>query len=361
MVSQASRIGWFCPYAPLEILLAAGAVPVHLRGEQPTLDRTERYIAGNTCLYVKHLLETGLSGQWSGLKAVVLTNSCDCMMRLRDLWAEYVDAPPLLYLEIPRKDSAAAVIYFREQLNRFVADLESLMGRTISSRDISAAMDRVNSVRALMAEVFERQKTDPPRLTGSELWSLIQQSAKLTPEEFVRAVEARPERLGDGPAKIGRPRILIAGAKSDRPELIHLVEQAGGAVVAIDDCLGLRSLEPAGNPTGDPIDDLARYYLGRIGCPRKPGGQTRLDRLAGLADDYRADGVIFSHVKFCDFNLFEGPPLRAAMNAKGVHFLDLEHDYVFSDLERLGVRVEAFVETLQGGLASEKAAEGGGS
>ncbi len=79
-----------------------------------------------------------------------------------------------------------------------------------------------------------------------------------------------------------------------------------------------------------------------------PGFEIRLERLEGLIRDYNVNGVIYSGLKFCDYSLFETPQLEKFLKGKGLPLLTLENDYVWGDIGRLRIRVEAFLEMLRG-------------
>ena len=99
----------------------------------------------------------------------------------------------------------------------------------------------------------------------------------------------------------------------------------------------------------DPLAALARRYLQGRSCPRMPGGATRLARMADLAREYGAAGVIYSTLRFCDYSLFEAPRVEEMSLRIGLPVLVLENDYVWADRERLRTRLEAFLEMIGGG------------
>jgi benzoyl-CoA reductase/2-hydroxyglutaryl-CoA dehydratase subunit BcrC/BadD/HgdB len=63
-----------------------------------------------------------------------------------------------------------------------------------------------------------------------------------------------------------------------------------------------------------------------------------------LIQDYSIDGVIYSNLKYCDYSLFEIPYIESYLKRRDVPMLVLENDYLFTDVERLKIRVEAFME-----------------
>ncbi len=73
-------------------------------------------------------------------------------------------------------------------------------------------------------------------------------------------------RREKSPLKKG-PRIFVDGACLDNIELIKLVEEIGGNVVADTICNGTRDHLPKTDVGGDPIDALAHRYLDKGQLP----------------------------------------------------------------------------------------------
>jgi benzoyl-CoA reductase/2-hydroxyglutaryl-CoA dehydratase subunit BcrC/BadD/HgdB len=134
----------------------------------------------------------------------------------------------------------------------------------------------------------------------------------------------------------------------DRPDLLRMVEDAGGAVVVFDDCLGLPHYSMRIEDGPDPIASLARGYLDRPPCARWPDFRSRMQRVRQLVRDFRIDGIIHSGLTFCDYSMFETPLLAATLKEDRVPLLVIENDYLWSDAPRIQTRVEAFLEMVQG-------------
>ena len=97
---------------------------------------------------------------------------------------------------------------------------------------------------------------------------------------------------------------------------------------------------------GDPIANLAGYYLERPPCPAKfqpshDSGRYLLDQVRQT----RAGGVVFALEKFCEPHAFDYALVQPALDRAGVPHLLLEMEQVPS-LEGLRTRLQAFVEML---------------
>ena len=91
------------------------------------------------------------------------------------------------------------------------------------------------------------------------------------------------------------------------------------------------------------MNALAERYLQKASCPRMEGIEERFQRLKGLARECRAEGIVYSTVKFCDMHLYEAPLMRITSEDAGYPVLFLENDYEWTGLEQMKTRVEAFL------------------
>ena len=80
-------VGYFCSYVPVEVLTAAGALPVRLRGPGSTdSGPADAYLSSRTCTYVRHTLTLALEGKYDFLDGQIALNTCDHVRRAFDLW-----------------------------------------------------------------------------------------------------------------------------------------------------------------------------------------------------------------------------------------------------------------------------------
>jgi benzoyl-CoA reductase/2-hydroxyglutaryl-CoA dehydratase subunit BcrC/BadD/HgdB len=144
-------------------------------------------------------------------------------------------------------------------------------------------------------------------------------------------------------------RLLATGCVAPTG-LIASLEQQGVAVVADDLCGGGRYLvegeEDELTSAADPFVYLARAYLARPPCPRMREEERRWEGLIRLVKEYRAQGVIYFSLKFCDYHHYAFPLLRQRLRAESIPLLRLEGEYHSATGGQLGTRVRAFMEAL---------------
>ena len=349
--SKKKKIGWLCSYVPEEIIIAAGLEPVRLKGAVKSIKEADAYIFSNLCPYLKNILDSGLRNKFGNIEGIIFTNSCDGMHRLVDLWTQYVKTPFTYMLEIPKNRDEHGIKYFAAQFHELKKGLEEVFAVNISDPKLEQAISLMNDHRAMMMDLFDKQKENPPLYQGSELLALCMKETTCPKDETTEKLKNL-----SGQSKTSNhvhdksPRILVMGNVVDAPTLFKMVETAGAAVVVFDTCNGSKHYADPVENGPNPLEDLARRYLLKPPCARIPGFDARIERLERLIDEYSINGVIYSSLKFCDYSLFEAPQMEAFLKKDRVPVLVLENDYVWSDEGRLKTRVEAFLEMISGGF-----------
>ncbi|MEW5725498.1 MAG: 2-hydroxyacyl-CoA dehydratase family protein, partial [Thermodesulfobacteriota bacterium] len=79
-------IGYFCSYAPEELILAAGAHPFRLFGTREQISLADAHLQSYCCSLARGALEEALSGRLAFLEGAVFPHTCDTIQRLSDLW-----------------------------------------------------------------------------------------------------------------------------------------------------------------------------------------------------------------------------------------------------------------------------------
>ena len=74
----------------------------------------------------------------------------------------------------------------------------------------------------------------------------------------------------------------------------------------------------------------------------------RRETVRQLAEDYRADGVLYEQPKFCDFWGYERTLAVQVMREEyGIPTLGIDREYVVRGSGQLSTRIQAFVESLE--------------
>jgi benzoyl-CoA reductase/2-hydroxyglutaryl-CoA dehydratase subunit BcrC/BadD/HgdB len=265
-------------------------------------------------------------------------------------------------MDVPHTVHKAALEKFKEEIKGFKKSLESFTGKEISPEKLKKAIKIHNDQRALVRELYDLRKPDPPLVSGTEVLQIMLALESIPVEEgnkLLREVIDEIRKRKEGPQKQAA-RLLIWGSIVDDVPLIATIEGAGANVVMDDICVGTRFYWPEVELTQDPLDGLAYRYLVGIKCPRTfrevVSGQTKKNYMADLENrfgylkDYikgwNVNGVILQSVRYCDTHGYEVPALRDYLNSLDVPSVYLEHDYSQGSLAPLRTRVQAFLEVL---------------
>ncbi|MEJ2736725.1 MAG: 2-hydroxyacyl-CoA dehydratase family protein [Anaerolineae bacterium] len=343
-------IGYLCSYVPEEMIHAAGFTPVRLRGTTTALRQVDAHLQSFTCALCRSTLDQVLLGNLGFLSGTIFAHTCDAMQAQADLWR--MNTPASHFVETVMQPAnlgtPAARTYLIAELDRFRGKLASLIGRPISAKGLQSSIALYDETRRLVRKLEGTRD----RL-GSRTFYDILDAAQVMPREFFNPLLAEllamPERdsVRDRQGREDRgPGLFLAGAVLDEPRLLDLIEEVGAQVVGDDLCSGSRHFHEQVGVEGDPVANLADYYLRRPPCPTKfhpthdPGAYL-LEQVTRV----RAEGVVFALEKFCEPHAFDYGLIRSALEDVGVPHLMLEMEQTPS-LEALRTRLEAFVEML---------------
>ncbi|MBM4312744.1 MAG: 2-hydroxyacyl-CoA dehydratase [Deltaproteobacteria bacterium] len=344
-------VGTFCSYAPEEIIVAGGALPLRLFGTGEKIRLAEAHLQSYCCSLVRGALEDALGGRLSFLDGVVFPHTCDSIQRLSDIWRLNITRGFHLDLVLPVKlDTPSARRYFIDILNRFREELSAMLGTVITDDDLRAAIVLYNRIRGALTRIYNLAGDRPGILRGNDLYTLTRAAMimdrtrlVLLLEEIVSALERAPEEQ----AATGRKRIVLSGGVCNHPNVYTVIEEAGGMVVGDDLCTGSRSFDGLIDEKAEPVEAIAQRLLERIVCPAKHQGLTgRADHLVRLTREKRAQGVVFFLLKFCDPHAFDYPYLKEALDREGIASMVVEVEDRLPAEGQLRTRFEAFIEMI---------------
>ena len=342
-------VGYFCTYAPEELMYAAGILPVRILGSHEVQDVTEPHIFAMFCPFCRDCLAQGLKGRFDYLDGIMIAQSCLHIRQTFTSWQKHVPVDYSYYLPMPHQvQSRRATPFLIKELEVFKASLEEWLGRRIEDRAIDEAVEVYNRNRRLMWKAYELRKGETPPLTGEEAMELVLSSQMVDKQDHNAALEALLTRLPKRePTRPTGTRLMVLGSENDDLEFIRMVESCGATFVIDDHCTGTRYFWNEVEPDGDRLKSIADRYVKRVPCPSKDWPErTRVAHVLELAEAYRVQGAIVMQQKFCDPHELDIPALTKALNEAGIKTLFLEFD-VTVPIGQFKVRVEAFLEMLQ--------------
>lgn len=337
-------LGYLCTYAPLEILHAAGFVPVRLMQLSGPVALADAHLPSFSCALARTITERMLSGQLDFLEGVLFVHTCDTMQCAADIWRMARPRFRVLNFSLPSVLSqASARDYLLAELHSLGAALQSEFGVEVMEQALRASIALYNEQRRLLATLYGHRG----RLAVDQLWSLTL-AGMVMPVEEHNAQLREALRGAEGQSDIARPgsAVLLVGAVLDDLAIPELIAELGGQVMGDDLCTGSRYFDTLADEKIDPYAALADRYLQRAACPTKhDAARPRAQRLLELVRSNKAQGVIFVLPKFCDPHAFDYVPLAKTLTEAGVPHLLIETDLTVP-AGQLRTRVQAFIELL---------------
>jgi benzoyl-CoA reductase subunit C len=339
-------MGYLCSYVPLEMIHAAGLVPVRLRGNSAPLSYADAHLQSFTCALCRSTLDQILGGELAFLDGTIFAHTCDAMQALADLWRMNTGATHFVdtVMQPVNLGTPAARPYLIAELERFGHRLGAFAGRPVDGHALRASIALYDETRQLVHSLQAVRSG----LQAAQFFGILD-AVQVMPREEANPLLA--ELVADlGPIarspELGGPRLLLTGAVLDEPRLPELIDDLGAQVSGDDLCSGSRHFYGQVGTTGDPIAALADYFLRRSPCPAKlQPGHDPGPYLVDQAREAPADGVVFVVEKFCEPHAFDYALALPALERAGLPYLLLEMEQTPS-LEALRTRLQAFVEML---------------
>ncbi len=349
--SDRPKIGWFCGYTPVEVLLAAGFTPVRVKGHTSSVGKADSCLHANMCHYVRSALDAALKGFYDDLKGAVFVNSCDAMRRLYDVWRKHVNMDFTFLLDLPRGQSEEDVTYYQNEILKLRNAFAVSFGIDITNKQIKAAAQIYSEGRDQYKALNDLRRETPPRISGYDIANMAAFFSSTSPEKWdAAALTLTTEKSEQSAPAVKRLRMVLDGSPVHNPEVIGFIEDCGFDVVAENFCSGSRlfDLNTANSNTGDILNDLSAAYLNKPPCARMMRFEDRAARLIDMVKDFSAHGVIHISLKFCDTYLYDVPRLRKKLASAGIKSLFLETDGTIGSIGQLKTRIEAFAEMIGG-------------
>ncbi len=359
-------IGYFCHYMPTELILAAGALPLRLRGTgSQDSSLGDAYLSGRICTYVRHVMSMVLDGKYDFLDGEISLNTCDHVRRAADVFNKKTSIPFKGFLSVPRNPRESLYGYYLSELKKLLQGFEEHFGVKAGPDQLREAIREMNGNRERLHKINRMRLEEKPMLSGAESLSVHIASQVLPPPVFADLADRLIARLEERPGLDSpRGRLLLIGAELDEPEFVEAVESQGALVVADLLCFGARSvLDPIDENASDPLDAIGRAYFFRPSCARMMGDfPNRWNTLKGLVARSGADGVIFERIVFCDpwgaeiYNI-----LKRAEQEDAFPVLSLSREYNVVPSGQVKTRVQAFLEKIEIARAQRAATGTGGT
>ena len=348
-------IGSYCTYFPQELAIAAGCATVGLcstSGE--TIAEAEKDLPANLCPLIKSSYGFAKADKCPFFyfsDIVIGENTCDGKKKMYELMSDFKD---VFVMDLPNSQSDKGLELYKAELLRLKAYIEEKFGITITDDDMRKAVKLENEIRVAKKQLIDTMKNDPCPVSGLDMFKVLYGSGfkfdhTAIPGEVYAVKEKIEKEFADGKMLDKRPRIVITGCPIGgvTEKVIKAVEDNGGVVVAMENCVGAKQYDRLIDEDAEDIWEAVAYRYLQIGCSVMTPNPNRYDLLGRTIDEYKADGVLEMTLQACHtYNVEHKSIERFCSEEKKVPYFMVETDYSTADVAQLNTRIAAFIEML---------------
>lgn len=355
-------IGYTCYHMPEVLLNVDNCFSVRLRAPRTgSIDISTYYMSNYTCEFARSLLERGIEGGYGFLDGIAGVDACSAMNRCYE-HLEILDCNSkphffVTHTDVPYKVEEYNIDQVATQMKLRVLDvMHEKLGTDISEEAIRKAVEEHNELCRIITEIGNFRKLDNPPVTGYEFHVICLVSYCCPTKQILPLLEETLEEIKGRKTDLKpsyRARVVVVGSEVDDLDFTRLLEESGAMVVADRYCYGSfpgREVIKL-NDEEDVIRQIARHYMYTSECPRYMAEekiQQRRETVDRLAKEFKADGIIYEQMKYCDFWAFERPLASHIMAEEfGWPTLSIDRSYNVHNSGQLRTRFQAFGEALE--------------
>jgi benzoyl-CoA reductase/2-hydroxyglutaryl-CoA dehydratase subunit BcrC/BadD/HgdB len=358
-------IGYTCLFAPIELILAADAIPIRVNsGWYDASKLGDRIVPVEVCPMVRSTIGAkmiALSPYLESSDVLISVLTCDGMTKLGEILSDY---KPVWAMTIPRvKDSAQSMRLWSEEIKAIKEQIEALTGNKITTRKLKSAIERTQKATKAFRRLQELRKGSPV-IMGRDAMLVNQTYMWDDVDRWTEKTEALCDELEkrvsdkDWACSPDTPRVMITGTPMIWPDnwkVPTLVEEANpqGVIVADELCSGERLLyDPVGVDEwsmNDMLNAIAERYLMASTCPcftSKDGNEDRINWMLNKIKEWDVQGVIYYVVRGCMLYAMEYTRVKKVLDRISIPVYYLDTEYTREDVGQMKTRVEAFLEML---------------
>ena len=355
-------LGYTCFHIPEVLLNVDNCFSTRLRAPNTgSIDIATYYMSNYTCEFARALLERAIEGGYQFLDAMIGVDACSMMNRSMEHFEilQVNDKPNFFvtHTDMPFKITDYTIKGYVRQMQVHVLDrIHEVFGADVSDAAIRKAVEEHNEVCRIISEISEMRKAENPVVTGYE-FHLLNLVTYTCPKKLIlpylrETLEELKTREPDVKSPF-RARVAIVGSEIDDPSLTKLIEGCGALVVSDRYCFGStpgREVIEL-NDEEDALTQICRHYMEVSECARYISDEKVLQRRETadrLAKEFKAEGIIYEQMKYCDYWGFERALVSHIMHDEyGWPVLSIDRLYNNGNSGQLRTRVQAFVESLE--------------
>lgn len=305
--AQAPVVAYLGNAVPVELIVAAGCVPVMMHGD-PEEDTPlgDLYLDDDFDGDLRSVYQRIVSGHYNFASLIVIPRSSNGYLYLyyflietKRLRAE--PFPEVVLFDVLQTPFWSTGQYVYQRVYDLQKTLERVTGKAISEAALSSAIAACNHTRSTLLALNDLRRAVPPRVSGTAMLRAIAGAADTVPQAGLQGL-----------------RVMVKGAPHDDTRFYALAESLGCVIVADDHTTGERAIEHLVDETLPPVAALAdHYHLHAPGIRSFP--QAAQDaRFMEIVAAASVQAVIFFHDEYDDTLGWDYPEQKRLLDARGI-------------------------------------------
>ena len=347
-------IGVLPYYAPAELVVAAGMVPMGIWGSnKKTIAHAKEYCATFYCTIAQLALEMLLDGTLDQLDGLITPTICDTLRPMSQNFRVAMEGKlPCIFLAHPQNRRPAFGLQFTvDQYMHVKGELEKIAGAPITDDALRNAIKVYNRSRAARREFVKLAGEHPDVVSAVSRSAVLRSAWFMLKDAHTEKLEQLNAELKQLPACDWKgKKVVTSGIICDNPKLLQIFDDNKIAIVADDVAHESRPIRVDAAETGDPMMALAQQFADQdydvLLYDEHSSQNRRADFVVKMVKDSGAQGLILFMQQFCDPEEMEYPYLKKALDGAGIPHIKLGVDQQMRDFGQASTAIQAFADVL---------------
>ena len=342
-------IGVLPYFAPVELVVAAGMVPMGIWGSnKKTIAMAKEYCATFYCTIAQLALEMLLDGTLDQLDGIITPTICDTLRPMSQNFRVAMEGKlPCIFLAHPQNRKPAFGLQFTvDQYMHVKSELEKISGNTITDEALRDAIKVMNRSRKARREFVKLAGQHPEAISAVERSAVLRSAWFMEPAVHAEKLEELNEELSKLPASNWKgKKIVTSGIICDNPKLLQIFDDNNIAIAADDVAQETRAFRVDASEEGDPMMALAQQFADQdydvLLYDEYSNKNRRADFVVQLVKESGAQGLVLFMQQFCDPEEMEYPYLKKALDDAGIPHVKLGVDQQMRDFGQASTAIQA--------------------
>lgn len=347
-------IGVLPYFAPVELVVAAGMVPMGIWGSnKKTIAQAKEYCATFYCTIAQLALEMLLDGTLDQLDGIITPTICDTLRPMSQNFRVAMEGKlPCIFLAHPQNRKPAFGLQFTvDQYMHVKSELEKISGNTITDEVLRDAIKVMNRSRKARREFVKLAGQHPEAISAVERSAVLRSAWFMEPAVHAQKLEELNEELSKLPASNCKGRkVVTSGIICDNPKLLQIFDDNNIAIAADDVAQETRAFRVDASEEGDPMMALAQQFADQdydvLLYDEHSNKNRRADYVVQMVKESGAQGLVLFMQQFCDPEEMEYPYLKKALDDAGIPHIKLGVDQQMRDFGQASTAIQAFADVL---------------